>query len=348
VPSKPYAPIYSNDRSDHQEVLIEGIISVVAGTAGGSVRNLLTVGDDQFLLWTRSLLKPWQTVANLPFLQGGYPDLLPQHLAVITGSHSAEIEHLCLLRQIIDLGGVSEDDLRCPVSMPKDQRIRHKFERDSEGPRRLFHNCSGKHLGYLLAIKAQKIKTENYLDPAGAQHRPLLSVLSQLTGRLIASFVPTVDGCQLPNYSLTAKEAATLYLGLLNRVYLPSAQIVDRSLTDQLLYIGGLMGSYPNLIDGQDTLDTDIMKGRFSKNDAQTKFVAKFGAEGLLAVGVGPNESYPEGAGILIKLEYGMSASHLEIIIKEVMRQMGLTDDTADGTKKEPHLRTKFYFKLAD
>jgi len=348
VQSQPYAPIFSVDRSDHQEVLIEGIVSVVAGTPGGSIRNLLTVGDDQFLLWTRSLLKPWQTTANLPFLQGAYPELMPQHQAVITASHSADIEHLCLLRQIIDIGGVSENDLKCPTSMPKDQRIRHKFERDSEGPRRLFHNCSGKHLGYLLAMKAQKIKTDNYLDPSGAQHKPLLSVLHQLTGRPIASFIPTVDGCQLPNYSLTARETAVLYMGLLNRANLPTARITDAGLTDRLLYVGGLMGAYPNLIDGQDTLDSDIMAGRFQKRGAQTKFIAKFGADGLLAVGVGPTERYPEGAGILIKLAHGMTAAHVEMIVKELMRQMSLIDDTVDGTKKESHLRTRFHFKLAD
>jgi L-asparaginase II len=348
VQSQPYAPIYSIERSDHQEVLIEGIVSVVAGTASGSVRNLLTIGDDRFLIWTRSILKPWQTTANLPFLQEGYPDLLPQHLAVITGSHRAGIEHLCLLRQIISLGRVSEDDLRCPVSMPKDQQIRLQFERESEGPRRLFHNCSGKHLGYLLAMKAQKIKTDNYLDPTGPQHRPLLSVLHQLTGRPIESFLPTVDGCQLPNYSLTAFEAATLYLGLLNHACLPTARIDDAGLVDRLSYVGGLMRSYPDLIDGQGTLDTDIMKGRFLKVGDQTKLVAKVGAEGLLAVGVGPTEIYPYGAGILIKLAHGMTVNHIEIIVKELMRQMSLTGDTVDGAKKDSHLRTKFYFKLAD
>jgi L-asparaginase II len=348
VQSKPWAPIFSIERSDQQEVLVEGIVSIVAGTAGGTNRSILSVGDDQFPIWTRSLLKPLQTLGNLPFLRGAYPALLPQHMAVITASHSADIEHLCLLRQIIDLGELREDALRCPSSMPKDQRLRHKFERDSEKARPLFHNCSGKHLGYLLAIKAQNIKTENYLDPAGAHHRPLLSVLAQLTGRPIESFIPTVDGCQLPNYSLTAVEAAGMYLSLLNRCCLPSAQISDSGLIDNLLYVGGLMNRYPDLIDGQDTLDTDIMKGRFLKAGAETKCVAKFGAEGLLAVSLGPSEKYQHGAGILIKLAYGMSASHLEIIFKELMHQMFLGDDTKDSTKKEAHLRTTFYFRLAD
>jgi L-asparaginase II len=264
---------------------------------------------------------------------------------VITASHSADIDQLCLLRQLIDIGDLSEDALRCPDSMPKDQRMRHKFERDGENARPLFHNCSGKHLGYLLSMKAQNIKTENYLDPSGAQHQPLLSVLSQLTGRAIASFVPTVDGCQLPNYSLTAAEAAGMYLGLLNRAMLPSAQVKDSSLIDNLSYIGGLMHDYPDLIDGHGTLDTDIMKGRFFRKGAQMKCVAKFGADGLLAVSLGQSEKYPHGAGILIKLAYGMSASHLEIVFKEVMRQMHLSDDTADNTK-QPHLSTKFYFNI--
>src|SRR5262249_46924777 len=164
----------------------------------------------------------------------------------------------------------------------------------------------------------------------------------------LESFVPTVDGCQLPNYSLTAYEAAALYMGLLNRAYLPTAKIVDTQLAGRLQYAGDLMQTFPNLIDGQGTLDTDIMERRFQKKGSQTKLVAKSGADGLLAVGVGPTEMYPEGVGIVIKLAHGMSAQHLEMIVKELMRQMSLIDDTADGTKKESHLRTRFYFKLAN
>jgi L-asparaginase II len=346
--TKPWAPIFSIVRSDREEVLVEGVLTVVSVGSDGQVHTVLSLGDGQFPIWTRSILKPWQLLSHFRILTEAYPALRPQHLAMMAASHSADVEHLCLLRQVIDLGEISEDALRCPPAMPKSHRMRYKLESDGENERPLFHNCSGKHLGYLLAIKAQQIKTDNYLDHHGTQHQPLVSILSQFTGRKAESFAPTTDGCRLPNYALTAKEAAAMYASLLNRACLPSARIKESAITEDLLYIGKLMNSHPDLIDGKDTLDTDIMKGRFLKQGVQTKVVAKVGAEGLLGISLSPTERYPHGMGVLIKLAHGMSEPHLEIIYKELLRQLELADDTAFGVSKDDHIRNTFYFRLPE
>jgi L-asparaginase II len=346
--TRPWAPIFSVERSDRQEVLIEGILTVVSGEANGQIRTVLSIGDDHLPIWTRSLLKPWQLLGHLPVLKEAYPALRPQHLAMMTASHIADVEHLCLLRQMIDIGQISEDSLRCPPSMPISKGLRTKFEWDGEGARPLFHNCSGKHLGYLLAIKAQKIKTDNYLDPGGAQHRPVVSILSQLTGRKAESFVPTIDGCGLPNYSLTTLEMAAMYLGLINYACLPFARIKDPVMAENHPFISELMVQYPNLISGHGTIDTEFMKGRFLKQGVPIKLVAKLAAEGLLAISIGPTERHPHGMSIVIKLAQGMSDRHLEVIYKELLLQLDLADDTAFGASKQDHIKNTFYFRVPE
>src|SRR5215470_11886996 len=98
TPTKPWAPIFAVERSDQQEVLVEGILSVVSVGPDGQARSELSIGDDLYPMWTRSLLKPWQLISHLSVLKEAYPALLPQHLAIMTASHIADLEHLCLLR----------------------------------------------------------------------------------------------------------------------------------------------------------------------------------------------------------------------------------------------------------
>jgi len=346
VNSKPWAPIFSIARSDEQELLVEGILSFVAFKRDGTVRRVLGVGDDNHPIWTRSLLKPWQLLANLSTLQTAYEAIRPHHLALMTASHSADLEHLCLLRQLMDIGGIFEDALRCPPAMPKMAGLRSKLEQEGYKARPLFHNCSGKHLGYLLYIKANEIKTENYLDPAGAHYKPLVSILSRLTGRPENSFVPTVDGCRIPNYALTAFETATLYMRLAAAPFLSDANIGQ--LVDDLIFVGEIMNTFPNVIDGNETLDTDIMKGRFVKQNAEVKFVAKVGADGLLGVGFSPHVRYPYGSGLLIKLAHGYSERHCQLIFAELMQQLSLSERIANDDKIDAPTRTHFFFQIID
>jgi L-asparaginase II len=129
-----------------------------------TVKPLVQLGDINYQLWSRSLLKPWQLVQHLPILKRHFPQLKSEHLALFMASHSAEPRHLELLEEIIAITGANEAGLKCPPATPLSSETKSQIGPGEEKARRRFHNCSGKHIGYLSAIKASGGDPEKYLQ----------------------------------------------------------------------------------------------------------------------------------------------------------------------------------------
>src|SRR5262245_64953480 len=70
-----------------------------------------------------------------------------------------------------------------------------------------------------------------------------------------------------------------------------------------------------------DRLDTDLMRV------AKGGIISKVGAEGAQLLGVKPNERYPEGLGIAVKIEDGDVRRAGDPVVIETLRQLGLLDD---------------------
>lgn len=343
----PWVPILTIERSGLPEITVSGIISVVTGS--GSNKQVIAQGDVNCQLWSRSLLKPWQLLSFLPVLKEQYPKLAPQHFAIMTASHRGEPEHLCVLRDLLKAGRLTEDALKCPETLPLDSNLHHKFRQEGLPPSALFHNCSGKHLGYILSLLAKQAPIDNYLDVQGAHFEPLREVLAVLLSRSHLSFGVTTDGCRLPNYSLTPLEMATLYEGIARQ----SAHVANRNVSDYVremlsLYpdIAGYMSSYPRLIGGTDSIDSKIMLGKMFDFPSDTRVIAKWGADGLLAIGVGPCQSQPDGLGILVKLASGFVMRYMELIVGYLLGQLGVIEKQEFNVDDPgmPHLKTKFHF----
>ncbi|HEY9773342.1 MAG TPA: asparaginase [Planktothrix sp.] len=344
-----WQPIYSVERSGVPELTIAGLVCVVEGDGESSAYPRLTLGDMSMRLWPRSLLKPWQLLSHLPELYRSYPALEPEHVALMMASHSAEPKHLELLHQIMEIGQAREEWLKCPPALPQHANTRARMKLEGVEPRRLYHNCSGKHFGYLMAIKAAGGDVDSYLNFAGEQHLPLKEMLGYLLGRQDELPV-TTDGCQLPNYGLTVLEMATLYQGLANRTNShPGKDEISERLA---LYpqLRSLMAAYPQVIGGSERLDSTIMSGDWHLN-GNPMLIAKEGADGLLAIGVGACEKYPHGLGILIKVSTGFEKAQMALIAKEIFAQLGLCQHPSTtpahplGTGGD-HIRINFHFSV--
>jgi L-asparaginase II len=346
----PWQPIYSVERSGVPDVTIFGTVCVVEGEGKGRpAKTVLALGDIDSLLWTRSLLKPWQLLSHLELLKRCYPGLEPEHIAIMMASHSGEAVHQRLLGEIMEIGGVSQSMLKCPASYPLAAQARKKAKEEGS-PSPLFHNCSGKHLGYLLAIKAVGGDLDQYLNFNGQHFQPLIGTICSLLGRRDDSLPVTTDGCQLPNYAVTACELATLYLQLANPELI--SQSHQPEIHEGLAHypeLSPLMVRYPVIIGGTDRLDTKIMSGGLSVKHSPL-MVAKEGADGLLAIGVGATPAYPNGLGILIKVASGFDTRQMELIASEVLARLGLGEHP-DGVPSQPqgartdHLRVDFHFQ---
>ncbi|MFF4833906.1 asparaginase [Streptomyces sp. NPDC001315] len=177
--------------------VIEGIHygSVVVLGADGEVDFQL--GDIEAAFYPRSALKPVQAVA---MARAGLP-LDGDLLSLTAASHSGEEHHLAGTRRILELAGVTEDDLRNVPDLPYDPVVRDAWVRDGRLPSRLAQNCSGKHAAMLYTCKLNGWPLENYLDPAHPLQTAIAEIVEDLTGQHIAQV--TVDGCGAPLFAVS-------------------------------------------------------------------------------------------------------------------------------------------------
>ncbi|MFJ1606098.1 asparaginase [Streptomyces sp. NPDC088253] len=177
--------------------VVEGIHygSVVVLAADGGVD--LQIGDIEAAFYPRSALKPVQAVA---MLRAGLP-LDGELLSLAAASHSGEERHLAGTRRILELAGVSEDDLRNVPDLPYDPVVRDVWIREGRLPSRLAQNCSGKHAAMLMTARLNGWTLDDYLDPGHPLQQAIAEIVEDLTGQAIAQV--TVDGCGAPLFSVS-------------------------------------------------------------------------------------------------------------------------------------------------
>lgn len=177
--------------------VVEGVHygSVVVLDADGDVRFRL--GDIEAACYPRSALKPVQAVAmvraGLP-LEGGL-------LSLAAASHSGEERHLTGARRILELAGLTEDDLRNVPDLPFDPVVRDTWVREGRPPSRLAQNCSGKHAAMLYTAKLNGWSLDDYLDPAHPLQQAIAEIAEDLTGQRVGTV--TVDGCGAPLFAVS-------------------------------------------------------------------------------------------------------------------------------------------------
>jgi len=177
--------------------VVEGIHygSVVVLDTDGGVHFQL--GDIEAAFYPRSALKPVQAVA---MVRAGLP-LDGELLSLAAASHSGEERHLAGTRRILELAGLTEDDLRNVPDLPFDPVVRDDWIREGRLPSRLAQNCSGKHAAMLYVSKLNGWSLDDYLDPGHPLQQAIAEIVEDLTGQRIAQV--TVDGCGAPLFSVS-------------------------------------------------------------------------------------------------------------------------------------------------
>ena len=167
--------------------VIEGIHygSVVVLGADGEIQFQL--GDIEAAFYPRSALKPVQAVA---MVRAGLP-LDGELLSLTAASHSGEEYHLAGTRRILELAGVTEDDLRNVPDLPYyDPVVRDAWVRKGLPPSRLAQNCSGKHAAMLYTCKLNGWPLEDYLNPGHPLQKAVAEIVEDLTRQHIAQVAP--------------------------------------------------------------------------------------------------------------------------------------------------------------
>lgn len=251
-------------RSGLVETLHDGAVAVV--DADGTV--VASSGDIDRPFFLRSAAKPFQAFV----VQEAGAALTPLELAIASSSHRGYPVHIALVDAVLAGGGLDASALQCPPAWPIADPAADSLIRGGErGPRRIWHNCSGKHAGFLRACVAQGWPIDNYLDPAHPLQRRIVEYVSDL-GEYSVEPVG-VDGCGAPVMRTTARAMARLFSRL-------GSEPALRGVFD-------IMHRYPALIAANGEADAAIATA--------THGVSKGGAAGCLGVALS------SGLGLAVK-----------------------------------------------
>jgi L-asparaginase II len=260
------------------------------GADGGQV---ISVGRADVPFLPRSANKPLQATAMLRL---GL-NLDAELLALAAASHSGEDFHVDGVRKILSGAGLSEQDLRCPVSWPLHVPTAHRLIAAGEGMSRIRMNCSGKHAAMLATCAANGWPTASYTDPGHPLQQAIRGTIEELAGE--KSTATGVDGCGAPLFALTLSGLARAFRTLV----LAEPGTPERRVADA-------MRAYPEWTSGTDRDERRLM-------NAVPGLLLKSGAEGVDAFAFG------DGRAGAIKIDDGAQRARIPVTVA-LLRQLGL------------------------
>jgi len=269
VPAEPLVRVV---RSGLEESVHLGHVAVCDARG----RLLASLGDPDRRVFVRSCMKPLQAAVSLSAIGG--VRLNERQVAVMCASHTGEPVHVRTVRSVLRRGGLTEDDLRTPAALPEDRGTGVRAARP------IFHNCSGKHAGMLLACVVQGWEPTTYRNRSHPLQRRVLSAVRMVSGVPQPSL--GVDGCGVPVHGMRMRDVATMYARLAGHERLGDlAPPTSRALS--------AMRAEPGIVGGLGRGDTVIM-------GAVQDLVTKEGAEALSCA-----VSLREGIGIAVRVADG-------------------------------------------
>jgi L-asparaginase II len=231
-------------------------------------------GDADLVTFMRSSAKPLQA---LP-LARAYPDLPQDELAIACASHLADADQVAAAEALLARAHAREEDLECGA--------------EGDPPRRINHNCSGKHAGMLAVCAARDWPKHGYRLPDHPLQRELLEEVEAVAGSHVRA--TAVDGCGVVTFATTLATMASAFSRLETR------EAGDR--------VAAAMRAHPRLIRGDRAADTMLMQ-------TLPGWIAKGGAEGLMCAA-------GDGLGVALKAEDG-SARPLRPALAALLGRLG-------------------------
>jgi L-asparaginase II len=294
--------------------ILESLHHGVAVVADADGRILQSWGDPSFVTFPRSSLKPFQAI---PLVESGAADaagLTEEHLALACASHSAEDFQVALVRGWLERLGLTEAALVCGPDLPRAQSDQIAVIRAGGDRSRVFHNCSGKHCGFLTLTKHIGAPL-GYADPAHPAQRLYLEAFSELLGEDAARLPRGVDGCGLPALALPM---ATMARGAARWA---AARVATEARRTAIRRLQSAIRAYPDHLSGRGSATGKIVRA------SQGRVLLKGGAEGYV-VGFVPEE----GLGIAVKLADGTARAKMGVFAA-LLGRLGLVDTAESLTQ---------------
>jgi L-asparaginase II len=269
-------------------------------------RVILAAGDPDWVTHMRSAAKPIQAIPA--FMHGCIEafGLTDREAALMMASHRAEHYHVEALESMMRKIGIDDSALVCAPSLPLSPAARDDMLLRQMGKRKLYHNCSGKHMGILAYCKKMGYPLDGYNMPEHPAQLAIGRAVEEMSGCPAERIRMGVDGCGLPVFALPLRYMAAMYM----RLACPD-RIASNPLKAAAARIAGLMNAHSEMISAPWFICSTLL--------GDSNIVAKGGAKGVYCFGLrreriafalkvldGSEDKWPYIiAGILEQIGYG-------------------------------------------
>ncbi|MEG0307040.1 MAG: asparaginase [Clostridium sp.] len=299
-------------RGDLVECVHRGYICCV----GDDGQVIYSVGNPEFVTYMRSSAKPIQAI---PLIKRGLEKkygFKDKEITVLTGSHRAEKFHVNAIESLLEKVNIDEDELICLPTYPLSVNEKEEILRNGGKKRRVYHNCSGKHVGILTLCTAMGCDKKEYWDINSPAQQEILSHISMISGYPREDIHIGTDGCGVPVFGMPMKYLARSYMTMA----CPDT-IADEATREAVIKITGLMNDNYEMVSGTNLICSLLL---MDKN-----IVAKGGAKGVYCFGL-----KEERLGFSIKIIDG-SEEEWPIIIASILEQINYKNkDTIERLRK--------------
>jgi L-asparaginase II len=244
--------------------------------------------DGDLPVFARSAVKPLQALGSV---RAGVLErfgLSTRHLALACASHGGSAAHVAVVAEVLEATGLVEGALGCGPELPLDPR-----EARGATPRRIRHNCSGKHAFGLARCVQEGWALDGYFRVG----HPLQGAMRDCVAEACGVERPTEeanDGCGMRTFAVPLRALAGAFGRLASGALGPSG---DRRAEDGL--------------------------------------VAKIGAEGVLAIGLG------DGRGLALKVRDGATRAVAPAGVALARSALGLEAAVPDGLAAAPIVNSR-------
>ena len=302
--------LFEEYRGNVLECLHHGTICVV--DRDGPVAG---IGDTDWICYYRSASKPIQA---LPVLVRGVHrkyGLTEEETAIFSGSHWGDEAHVRVCESIMAKTGLREDDMIMLPTYPNRPARREALLRANLPPRKIYHNCSGKHLCLMLLARELGEPVRDYWKRDSRTQRAVREMIADMSDTPYDDVRVGVDGCGVPVFAVPFRRIAGTYL----KLSCPEL-IGDADVREAVVENMARLHAYPHMIAGRDIVDSIIT--------ADPDLIAKSGAMGVYAMGV-----RSRGLGIAFKV---MDGSHDEFAAEaaETLCQLGIAPEVAAALRR--------------
>lgn len=264
---------------------------------------IYSIGDPNFITYMRSSAKPIQVLPLLVRNLDSKFNLSDKEITVMAASHRAQPWHIKAIEGIMSKTGIGEENLICLPTYPLSAEAKEDILRAGGEKRRIYHNCSGKHMGILTLCNAIGCDKSMYWNIESPAQQEILNYVSLISEYPKEKIVIGTDGCGVPVFGMPMKYLANAY----RRLACPDT-IKDVNIRNAVKKLTKLMNENYEMISGTNLICTLL--------NEDNNIVAKGGAKGVYCFGL-----KDERIGVSIKIIDG-SEDEWPIIVAAILEEL--------------------------